>query len=96
MGALITLRCSQRRKSALRLLTQDRKLSRAQAVRFGFRRKAATSGVLVAALKTICLLVGDALRALLSGVLRVALLYPLRLVRSVTKLGGKRRRAAVS
>jgi len=72
---------SQRRKSAMRILRQKRKLSRMQAIWWGFRNRAASFGVIPSLFKTLSILLVDAFRATLSTIVKVTLMYPIRFFR---------------
>ena len=71
---------SQRRKSAMRLLREKRQLSRFGAIRWGFRSRAASFGVLPSLAKTMYILLADAMRATVGIAVRIVLIYPIRLV----------------
>ena len=83
---------SQRRKSAMRLLREKRQLSRLEAIRWGFRSRAASVGVLPSLAKTMYILLADTVRATLGIAVRVVLLYPIRLVgRGLDLVRGKKK-----
>ena len=72
---------SQRRKSAMRILREERKLSRLGAIRWGLRSRAQTYGRVPALAKTLSILAVDGVRTILSTVLKISLVYPVRLIR---------------
>ena len=72
----------------MRLLRDDRGMGRLGAIAFGmrYRRRRAggwTGGMLPSAFETARILGVDAFRAVAGGVLRVGLVYPLRLVGTI-------------
>lgn len=77
---------SQRRKSAMRILTQERKLSRPQAILWGLRSRAQSYGYLPSLIKTLAILVTDSFRSIFSLSLRVGVVYPLRLIRATVQV----------
>jgi len=77
---------ANRRKSAMRILREDRKLNRAQAILFGVRCRKKSTGALSSLMKTCGILAVDAFRAVALTVLRIGLVYPLRLVGMVVRL----------
>lgn len=68
---------ANRRKSALKILTERRGSGRLGAIRFGLRSRAASSGWVQAVLHTSGILAVDALRLVLGTVLKYCLFYPL-------------------
>lgn len=83
---------SQRRKSTMRLLREKRQLSRLEAIRWGFRSRAASVGVLPSLAKTIYILLADAVRATLGMAVRIVLVYPIRLLnRGLDMVRGKKK-----
>lgn len=71
---------ASRRRSAMRILREDRGLSRGQAILFGVRSRRASRGAVPSVLKTAGILAVDSLRAVVLSFLKVVLLYPLRAV----------------
>lgn len=72
---------ANRRKSAMRILREERGLSRGKAILFGIRsRKQSMGGCIPSVFKTLGILTVDSFRALVLSILKVVLLYPLRVV----------------
>eukprot|EP00977_Amphora_coffeiformis_P000288 scaffold83_cov181-Amphora_coffeaeformis.AAC.15 len=75
---------SQRRKVAMTLLrTRRYHMTRLQAIRFGLKSRAASSGWISSISKLVAILWVDSLRSVAAVTLRVVLLYPIRLVRKL-------------
>ncbi len=78
---------ANRRKSAMRLLREERKMSRIRAILFGMQcRKKSVGGLIPSFLKTMRILSVDIFRAVLKSLLKVVLVYPLRLVGATVKM----------
>lgn len=75
---------SQRRKSAMRILREERNLSRGQAIRWGLKNRAKTCGLLRSICKTVAILAVDAFRATFATALRLFFIYPFRLARKAS------------
>ena len=69
---------SQRRKSAMRLLTKERGLSRMQAILFGLRWRGKQLGMVKSLGTALAIIVVDAMRQATKSVLRLGLLLPLK------------------
>jgi len=70
----------QRRKSAMRILTQKRGLSRAGAIRYGIRCRAKAHGLLASLFKTASIFATDSFRTVFFTIIRLCLLYPIRVI----------------
>lgn len=83
---------SKRRRTATKILTETRGLSRAQTILFGINIRRKGSGLVPAVGKIIGIVAGDAARSIVLNGLKLVLFYPLRLVfrtfRAVKKLLG--------
>merc|ERR1711966_404357 len=75
---------ARRRKSAMRILREERGLSRGQAILFGVRGRR-HMGRIPAALKTLGILSADASRTVAFSCLKVALVYPLRALGAIAR-----------
>ena len=71
---------ANRRRSAMRILREERGLSRGQAIRFGVRTRTKTLGLLPSLFKTGAILSIDSFRAVMLNILKIVLVYPLRLI----------------
>lgn len=76
---------ANRRKSAMRILRKERNLSRGKAILFGLRSRKQSMGLVPSILKTIGILMIDAFRAVVKNVLKVVIVYPLRIVGALVK-----------
>jgi len=76
---------SQRRKSAMRILKEERKMSRLQAIQFGLAWRAKQVGWIRSATKLLAILGIDILRQSVKTTVRFGLLKPLQLVQKVIK-----------
>lgn len=70
----------------MRILREKKNLSRGQAILWGLRSRAAATGLARSMVKTASILAIDCFRAIISTVLRIAVLVPLRLARSFVGL----------
>jgi len=90
---------AQRRRSAMRILREERNLSRGKAILFGISARKKRMGLLPSLLKTIVILSIDSFRAVTFQVLKIFIGYPLRLtsamVRSVKKMLGMKVRPSL-
>ena len=75
---------SQRKKSATKLL-QKRGLSKLGIFKFGFQRKVASKGIIVALAQTLVGLVSAGARLAAFWTLKICLFYPLMAIRRITK-----------
>lgn len=83
---------SQRRKSAMRILREERKLSRGQAILWGLKNRAKAHGLLRSISKTVSILAVDAFRASFATSLRLFVVYPLRLTRKALAMMATRKK----
>lgn len=83
---------ANRRRSAMRILREERKLSRARAIMFGIKCRKESMGLFKSCAKTAGILSVDILRGVIKNTLKIVLLYPLRLlgatIRAVKKAMG--------
>lgn len=77
---------ANRRKSAMRILREERNMTRPQAILFGCRmRKKSMGGAVPSIFKTMSILSIDVFRAVVKNALKVVLVYPLRAVGSLIR-----------
>ena len=76
---------ANRRKSAMRILREERGLSRARAIIFGIKCRKESMGIIPSVCKTLGILAIDSFRAVVFTVLKIVLVYPLRLVGAMVK-----------
>lgn len=75
----------------MRLLREERRMSRGQAILWGVNRRSASYGILRSLGKTASILAVDTFRAIVLTSLKISLLYPLRLAGwLVSKTTGKK------
>jgi hypothetical protein len=86
VGLLFFTEASQRRKVAMKLLRTKRKMSRGQAMLFGLRSRAASSGWTSSLAKMVAILFADGMRSIGLVALRISVIYPVRVVRKAMKL----------
>jgi len=67
---------ANRRKSAMKILTQKRGLSRSKAILFGLRCRAKSYGLLASLFQTGSIIAMDSFRTVVRAVLRLCLFYP--------------------
>eukprot|EP00986_Skeletonema_menzelii_P020435 scaffold31178_cov154-Skeletonema_menzelii.AAC.1 len=83
---------ANRRRSAMRILREERKLSRARAIMFGIKYRRGSMGLFKSCAKTAGILSVDILRTAIKNTLKLVLLYPIRLlgatIRTVKKAMG--------
>lgn len=83
---------ANRRKSAMRILREERGLSRARAIIFGIKLRQGSMGLVKSLSKTVGILSVDVMRGVIKNTLKIALVYPLRLlgatVRAIKKALG--------
>lgn len=83
---------ANRRRSAMRILREERKLSRARAIMFGIKYRRDSMGLFKSCAKTGSILSVDILRAVIKNTLKIVLLYPIQLlgatIRAVKKAMG--------
>ena len=77
---------ANRRRSAMKILQQKRNMSRPRAIMFGITARKGSIGLFRSILKTLSILIVDSFRTLLGVVLRVVLVYPLRVMGSITRI----------
>ena len=91
---------SQRRKVAMTLLRTKRHMTRLQAILFGLKSRAASSGWISSLAKLFAILCVDSLRSVGLTTLRLVLLYPIRFIRKLVvtlkAIGGKPKETAAS
>jgi len=80
---------ANRRRSAMRILREERKLSRARAIMFGINCRKESMGLFKSCAKTAGILSVDILRGAFKNVLKIALVYPLRLLGATIRMGKK-------
>jgi hypothetical protein len=84
MAKLFFSEQANRRKSAMRILREERNMSRIRAIMFGVQcRKRSVGGMLPSMIQTFRILSVDVFRAVFKNILKVMLVYPLRLVGAV-------------
>ncbi len=84
MARLFFSERANRRKSAMRILREERNMSRLGAMMFGVQcRKKSAGGVVPSMIQTFRILSVDVFRAAFKNVLKVAVVYPVRLVGAV-------------
>ena len=77
---------AQRRKSAMKVLTQKRNMTRWQAVKFGIQsRRTSAGGFLPSVLITLRIVIADGLRTVIQLFFRVVFFSPLRLARRLVR-----------
>mmetsp|Transcript_11941 Transcript_11941/g.25861 ORF Transcript_11941/g.25861 Transcript_11941/m.25861 type:complete len:407 (-) Transcript_11941:112-1332(-) len=83
---------ANRRRSAMRILTEERGLGRGKAILFGVRSRKRSMGAFPSVMKTLGILTVDALRAVVFTCVKIVLVYPLRalgaIVRTVKRMLG--------
>ena len=83
---------ANRRRSAMRILREERKLSRVRAIMFGIKYRRDSVGLFKSFAKTAGILSVDIFRAVMKNTLKIVLLYPIRLlgasIRAVKKAMG--------
>lgn len=70
----------------MRILREKRKMSRVQAIIWGLKSRAASSGLLASMAKTASILAIDSFRAAVFTALKICFVYPLRLLRKAVDL----------
>ena len=76
---------ANRRKSAMNILREKRKLSRAGAILFGIKSRRKSIGLVPSILKTAGIVGIDSARAILKNSLKLVFLYPLRFIGAIIK-----------
>lgn len=66
----------------MRILTKERKLTRIQAILWGLKNRSKNYGVIRSMAKTVSILAIDTFRTLVLTVLKICLVYPIRLARN--------------
>ena len=77
---------ANRRKSAMRKLREERKLSRFQAIAFGIKWRKHSMGIVPSICKTLGILSIDSFRAVVKNVLKIVVVYPLRVVGAIVRI----------
>lgn len=85
MAKLLFSEQANRRKSAFKILKQKRGWNRPRAIRYGFQSKRKSLGMVPALMNTMGILGIDSFRAVVMTVLKLVLIYPLRLVSKVVR-----------
>lgn len=76
---------ANRRRSAMKILREKRNMSRIKAVLFGIKARRGSMGTILSVFKTLSILTIDSFRSVVGTVLRIALVFPLRLIRAVIR-----------
>lgn len=71
---------ANRRKSAMNILKEKRKMSRMKAILFGIKSRRKSIGIVPSIVKTIGIIAVDSTRTIVKQVLKLVFLYPLRLI----------------
>ena len=77
---------ANRRKSAMRILREERGLSRARAIIFGFKLRKGSMGLVKSFSKTVGILSVDVMRGVIKNTLKIALVYPLQLLGATVRV----------
>mmetsp|Transcript_35310 Transcript_35310/g.105468 ORF Transcript_35310/g.105468 Transcript_35310/m.105468 type:complete len:474 (-) Transcript_35310:206-1627(-) len=77
---------ANRRKSAMKILTEERGMSRSTAMLFGVRSRAGSFGLAQSVAQLVRIVVADSLRMVFRTALRICLFYPLRLAVKMVRL----------
>jgi hypothetical protein len=80
----------------MRILRQERKLSRGRAILWGLKSRAKSTGIVRSVLKTTEILAIDCFRCVLSTSLRLTLIVPLGLARKAVDVITGRKRISLS
>lgn len=76
---------ANRRRSAMKILREKRNKSRAQAILFGIKVRKGSMGTIPSLVKTAGILGVDSFRSVVGTALRIVLVYPLRLLGTITR-----------
>jgi hypothetical protein len=76
---------ANRRRSAMKILREKRNKSRARAILFGIKVRKGSMGTIPSLVKTAGILGVDSFRSVVGTVLRIVLVYPLRLLGTITR-----------
>jgi hypothetical protein len=76
---------ANRRKSAMNILRR-RNMSRSKAILFGIKSRSKSIGLAASVCKTAGIIGVDSARSIVKNILKVAFLYPLRLVGAFVKM----------
>lgn len=77
---------ANRRKSAMRRLREERGMGRGKAILFGIKCRRGSTGLVPSIAKTLGILSIDAFRSVLGSVLKVLIVYPLRIVGTLVRM----------
>lgn len=80
---------ANRRRSAMRILREERKLSRARAIMFGIKYRRDSMGLFKSFAKTAGILSVDTFRAVMKNTLKIVFLYPIRLLGASIRVAKK-------
>lgn len=86
---------ANRRKSAMNILRNQRKMTRMQAIIFGLRNRSKSIGRFRSAGKTISILAIDTFRTVAKTFLKVVFVYPLQILRKALKFMEKSKKEMV-
>ena len=89
IAKLIFSEQSNRRRSAMRILREERKLSRSRAIIFGIKYRKESTGLFKSCFKTAGILSVDIMRSVFKTTLKIVLLFPIRLVIAIIRSGKK-------
>lgn len=77
---------ANRRRSAMKILQQKRNMNRVKAIMFGVKVRRGSMGIVPSLFKTLSILSIDSFRSVVGTALRVALVYPLRLIGAAVRM----------
>ena len=77
------MRCSQRRKSTMRILTKERSYTRTQAIRYGLIVRSKAYGLIPSIFQTLGIISIDIFRKIVFTTLKFALIKPIVLTRKL-------------
>lgn len=75
----------------MKILMEKRGMSRINAILFGIKSRSASMGIIKSIFKTLSILAADMMRSLVLTVLRIFLIYPIRIVSKILRFGRKGR-----
>jgi len=77
---------ANRRKSAMRILREERNMSRSKAILFGIRSRKKSMGIFPSIIKSLGIISIDSFRAVIKNVLKLVLVYPFRVVGAFVRM----------
>lgn len=77
---------ANRRKSAMRILREERNMSRSKAILFGIQTRKKSMGIFPSIIKTMGIISIDIIRAVIKSILKVVLVYPFRVVGAFVRM----------